>query len=634
MSDDEGAFVWGGGDGDDAAMSDDGSDDFVNPALGGGGDDYGDDNNFSWGGGGMGDSDDDGGYSNEDAEEGGRAGEPASSLDLLGSLLATSDMTGAMREPEPEPEPAAMVKKKNKKVRTTDPKAMMKAMKEAQNAADAGSPKPGGGGGDGAAPEGSFALRGGAAEYPTVVVDSAGSRWSIGLEGEIEPRSFSDGGSDLESCWLDLEDFMEDHCDGVVSSVDYAILFTVQALESSPEAARQLAEVALSDRFGFTRCSVVAQELLALYAHGVTTGLVLNLGQSAVTCVPVYGGALLYEGMRRMETTADVATSALIDMALGSVMSSPLDTRNGLFGQVILVGEKTLEWSDDQRIAFEKTLRRRFRQRFGGVLRGGRAKARADFVAQQAGDLNLHKGDDVTLRQLQGRWCEGEDGMGEVGVFPLEYVDLAPLQQRVAADYPCVLKQMYRDKYGTTKHRDEGARFSFGVELPPKEEREITIWIGGSVLAATEGWETLWCSSSAEVAEKCPVLGRDAGQFKPEQLLAPNSELGIVITSADDDNSLVLDPELVIDSWLEWMVDFESQLLQRREFWYFTNQPVSTESAGSRFEDLSKLEAVDRFGETMPEALRYNFYYGQRNAREKEMLDAKAWAKSCVQVRV
>lgn len=108
MSDgeEEGAFVWGGGDGD-------GDDDFTNPALGG--EDGEDDGSFVWGGGGGGeDSDSDEGSSNRGSDDDGAA-QPQSSLDLLGSLLAGADMTDAIRQPEPEPELKAAPKKKNKR---------------------------------------------------------------------------------------------------------------------------------------------------------------------------------------------------------------------------------------------------------------------------------------------------------------------------------------------------------------------------------------------------------------------------------------------------------------------------------------------------------------------------------------
>ena len=61
---------------------------------------------------------------------------------LLGSLLAGADMTDAIRAPEPEPEPEQQPKKRKKRAgEKKDPKALMKAMKEAQNAQDAGSPR-------------------------------------------------------------------------------------------------------------------------------------------------------------------------------------------------------------------------------------------------------------------------------------------------------------------------------------------------------------------------------------------------------------------------------------------------------------------------------------------------------------
>ena len=109
MSDDEGAFVWGGGDG-----AGDGDDDFSNPALAG--DDGDGDGSFVWGGGGGGggDSSSDEDHSDSGSDRG-EAAEPQSSLDLLGSLLAGADMTDAIRQPEPEPELKAAPKKKNKR---------------------------------------------------------------------------------------------------------------------------------------------------------------------------------------------------------------------------------------------------------------------------------------------------------------------------------------------------------------------------------------------------------------------------------------------------------------------------------------------------------------------------------------
>eukprot|EP01043_Picozoa_sp_COSAG02_P023052 COSAG02_NODE_1219_length_13812_cov_108.713629_5_plen_180_part_00 len=109
MSDDEGAFVWGGGEG-----TGDGDDDFSNPALGGDDGDGDEDGSFVWGGGGGGDTSSDEEHSDSGSDRGGAA-EPQSSLDLLGSLLAGADMTDAIRQPEPEPELKAAPKKKNKR---------------------------------------------------------------------------------------------------------------------------------------------------------------------------------------------------------------------------------------------------------------------------------------------------------------------------------------------------------------------------------------------------------------------------------------------------------------------------------------------------------------------------------------
>ena len=120
MSDDEGAFVWGGGDG----AGDDG-DDFSNPALGG--DDGDEDGSFVWAGGGGGDSSSDEDHSDSGSDRGGAA-EPQSSLDLLGSLLAGADMTDAIRQPEPEPEPKAAPKKKNKRAGEVRPPSIHRSL--------------------------------------------------------------------------------------------------------------------------------------------------------------------------------------------------------------------------------------------------------------------------------------------------------------------------------------------------------------------------------------------------------------------------------------------------------------------------------------------------------------------------
>ena len=181
------------------------------------GDEGGGDSTPSWIGGG--DSDDDG--TTGHAESGGA---PASSVDLLSSLLAGADMEDAIRqeEPEPEPEPEKPKKKKNKRAGKKDPKAMMKALKEQQNAADAS-----GGKQTEAAAEvkvaalgpGAPKLRPAAAALRTVIVDSGRSRWRIGMEGEVAPAFISEESdaddADLEDRWISLEEFMAEHCGGV-----------------------------------------------------------------------------------------------------------------------------------------------------------------------------------------------------------------------------------------------------------------------------------------------------------------------------------------------------------------------------------------------------------------------------------
>ena len=339
------ADAMGGGGGDD--------DDFSNPAMGGADD-----------------------VPPADAAGGGAA---MNSVDLLSSLLAGADMEDAIKkEPEKELEPEKPKKKPNKKKKKKDPKAMMKALKEAQNASDAGGAAAVAGGAVKAIAHSASSwpkLRPADAEFKTIVVDSGRSKWRIGLEGEAEPRFISaEAGSDaadLGSRWAELEVFLEEHCGGVDAAVEHAVLFTVPVLEDPSTTQRhvEMATVALGDRFKFARCCIAAQEVLCMYASGVPTGVVVNLGVS-VTCVPIWEGCILESGICRMDDVPaawgpdapfDLDTvSVLTDLVLSSVMSSPIDTRSQLFSNIVIAGEGSAGWGEDQMYTLERYLERAF----------------------------------------------------------------------------------------------------------------------------------------------------------------------------------------------------------------------------------------------------------------------------------
>jgi hypothetical protein len=690
-SDDDGGFVnpalMGGGDSDDdggfvnpALMGGGDSDDdggFVNPALMGGGDsddDGGFVNPALMGGG---DSDDDGGFVNpaggfgggseddEEDEDGG--GKPADGLDLLNSLLAGQDMEEATRkEPQPEPEPEVKPKKKNKRAgERKDPKQMMRELKMKQNAQDAGSPGGGGGGGGAGGAGGGdepWPMRTEEAKFRTVVVDSAcNAQWRIGFEGAVEPLFVSDGAggggaADEEvdpSRWDELEDFLEEHCERGKSASDFAVLFTVQALGdpaagdgSLPALAGELAATALGDRFSFARCAVVSQEVLALYAHSLRSGLVLNLSDTATTAVPIFEGALLAEGARRepaapTEGGAAAATPALLDLVLAAVLSCPIDTRSELFGNLVLTGARALGWSDAERSQFERSLRRRFRNEHGGVIKGRRARAVHDFVAEQVGELNLEKGDIVIVDGQRGEWFYGslEDASSEYGLFPQAFVDQLEWEHEALVEEPdckAVIKKQYRDKYGAIRYKDNPAQFSFLLSLPTPpsaahagEGCELTAWVGGSVLASTAAWPELWCTSAEEVASKCPVLPMDSAQAAHMGGARPCGSRGLPLSFAAEPAAEVLTPADALESWAEWLEDYHEKLLDHPSSWFFINSPESSEHSGSRFEDLSTLEKADRFGEVLPEAARLDHFLTQRRSRVAELRDAMSRAQQC-----
>eukprot|EP01052_Picozoa_sp_SAG31_P029369 SAG31_NODE_2914_length_4918_cov_4.809504_2_plen_1248_part_00 len=589
------------------------------------------------------------------AIDGASAGEAMNSVDLLSSLLAGANMEDAIKKKtEPEPEPEKPKKKKNKRSGKRDPKAMMKALKEAQNASDAGdqdksiadSSATSGGTSDTSEKFAHTAaswpkLRTSDAEYKTIVIDSGRSKWRIGLEGEAEPRFVSaeakEGVLSLEDRWAELEAFLVDHCGGMGAASEHAVLFTVPVLENSDGTGQyvEMATIAFGDRFKFARVCIASQEVLCMYASGVPTGLVLNLGVS-FTCVPIFEGYILETGINRMDDDPVLKerssfslelVALLTDLILSSVMSSPIDTRSHLLANIVIAGEYTNAWTQDEAHTLECYLQNTFARMYHDVERGTRAEVLADFFANEDSDsdLSLSKGDFVVITEKHDAWYVGfvEGLESTIGMFPSNHVKLVNFEAR--RDFAAQIKISYQDKYGRTRYKDEKREFLFNIDLP--SERANSAWLGGSVLACSEGWSELW-SSSVDDLKPTVFFPRNCNHAA-----LWTRDKGVVTASQDRSREAYqssVDLVAFASAWVDWLRHWQSQTVERKTKWFFTNSPTSAETSGSRFESLSDLSLNDRFGEPLPEGKRCQFFYRDREARIAEFSVAMGQVEAVV----
>jgi actin beta/gamma 1 len=80
----------------------------------------------------------------------------------------------------------------------------------------------------------------------------------------------------------------------------------------NPRANREKAAAVLFEAFGVPAFYVQAGAVLALYAAGRSTGVVLDSGEGVSTCVPVYEGAALQWGVRSVDVAGRDMTDGVI----------------------------------------------------------------------------------------------------------------------------------------------------------------------------------------------------------------------------------------------------------------------------------------------------------------------------------
>ena len=83
----------------------------------------------------------------------------------------------------------------------------------------------------------------------------------------------------------------------------------------SPKAHREALARLLLDSLGVAAMHFAAQPLLALYASGRTTGVVVDLGETQACVVPVFEGWIMPQGVRRFGITCDRLTAWTAELA-------------------------------------------------------------------------------------------------------------------------------------------------------------------------------------------------------------------------------------------------------------------------------------------------------------------------------
>ena len=97
-----------------------------------------------------------------------------------------------------------------------------------------------------------------------------------------------------------------------VAPEEHAVLLTDCDLPFYPKANREKMTQIMFETFSVPAMYVAMQELLALYASGSTTGVVVNLGYNASNAVPIYDMCVLSKGIKRVDIGGESLTSYMM----------------------------------------------------------------------------------------------------------------------------------------------------------------------------------------------------------------------------------------------------------------------------------------------------------------------------------
>ncbi len=295
-----------------------------------------------------------------------------------------------------------------------------------------------------------------------------------------------------------------------ISPHDHPVLVTEAAFTSRPQ--RYRIAQRLLEELGHPGVAFGVQGLMSLYAHGHTTGLVLDVGDGVMHACPVYDGFSIREAARRVDFGGrDVTEYLQMLLRQNGVF---LDT-SAEFDVVRQIKEQRCSVSTVAVRSFDDVVH----SGSGGGGGGGGQKSNKDSSAARAARIRhrLPDGTDIEIGEEQtlapealfhpalvGRECSGVVGVASESIRKCDIDLRRDLYGNIFLAGGCTLFANFCNRFlaEMTKHTPKDCK----VRLMASGNRTLTAWIGASSLTQLPNFKDLLVKKSDFLEEGERIL--------------------------------------------------------------------------------------------------------------------------------
>eukprot|EP00727_Mastigamoeba_balamuthi_P009477 m51a1_g5151 putative actin (2120) ;mRNA; r:50170-66391 len=267
-----------------------------------------------------------------------------------------------------------------------------------------------------------------------------------------------------------------------VAPEEHPVLLTEAPL--NPRASRERMAQAMFETFSVPAMYVAVQAVLALYASGRTTGIVLDTGDGVSHAVPIREGCALTRAIQRL----DLAGSGLLDS-----LAKTLAERGYVLDREVVRGIKErlcyVASDFDREMQRASAREKKYRLPDGQVIALGNERFRCPEALFQPSLLRM-----------------GEAGIHEMAIDSVSRCDAGirkALYGNIVLSGGTSMFPGFTDRLQKEMEELAPTRTKIRVVAPP--ERVCSVWLGGSILASLSAFQQMWISKE-EYDESGPAV--------------------------------------------------------------------------------------------------------------------------------